>query len=93
MRLDLDLGDGAGYNMIKKMSTHFLKPYLQMDLEHWGRGGIQGEKGSKKMSTHFLNLINGWIWSIGVWAGPNPYGDRCLCKAVERLCLQLVFSQ
>ena len=49
-----------------------------MDLEHWGLGGggqIHVEKGAKKMSAHVRNLIDGWIWSIGVWACPNPRGE------------------
>ena len=27
------------------------------------------------MSTHFLSLINGWIWSNWGSGGPNPCGD------------------
>ena len=30
---------------------------------------------AKKMSTHFLSLINGWIWSNWGSGDPNPYGD------------------
>ena len=39
-------------------------------VKKWGMGWGQThwKKGAKKMSTHFLSLINGWIWGeIGVW--------------------------
>ena len=35
-----------------------------MDLEQLGSGGPNPCGDSvKKMSTHFLSLVNGWIWS------------------------------
>ena len=42
-----------------------------MDLEQLGSGGPNPCGDSVKKSTHFLSLINGWIWSN--WG--HPCGD------------------
>ena len=41
------------------------------------------------MSTHFLSLINGWIWSNWGSGGPNPCGDsvkKTSTHFLNRLC-------
>ena len=47
------------------------------------------DKGAKKMSTHFLSLINGWIWEQLGSGGANPCGDSVKKTSIHflnRLC-------
>ena len=58
-----------------------------MDLEPFidGRGSDPGENSVKKISTHFLNGICGWIWTPwGVDLEPGMGGGRIQGKIVLR---------
>ena len=56
-----------------------------MDLEQLGSGGPNPCGDSvKKMSTHFLSLVNGWIWSN--WGlGAQIHVETVLRKRVLNL--------
>ena len=59
-----------------------------MDLEQVGSGGPNPCGDSvKKMSTHFLSLINGWIWGNWGLGGPNPCGDSVKIMSTHFLSL------